>query len=253
MVTPVIPWIGGKRRLAKHIIPLFPEHKCYVEPFCGAAAIFFMKEPSKVEVINDLNNELIHLYRVIQSHPEEFCRQFKWALSSRTIYRWLQDIPVETLTDIQRAARFYYLQKLAFGGHVSGQTFGTATTTPPRLNLFRIEEELSSAHLRLASTYIEHLSWQDCIAKYDRPHSLFYLDPPYWQTAGYGTPFELDQYQQLAEIMQSLQGKAILSINDHPEMRETFAAFKSQTIDINYTLAKGAPSKRRELIITTWQ
>ena len=158
------------------------------------------------------------------------------------------------MTDIQRAARFYYLQKLAFGGRVSGQTFGTATTTVPRFNLFRLEEDLSDAHLRLANTYIEHLSWQDCIKKYDRPHSLFYLDPPYWQTAGYGTPFELNQYQQLAEIMQSLKGKAILSINDHPEMHQTFAGFKSQTqtIDINYTLKKGAPTKRRELIIKTW-
>ncbi|WP_143360456.1 DNA adenine methylase, partial [Escherichia coli] len=50
---PIVPWIGGKRRLAKHILPLFPAHECYVEPFCGAAALYFLKTPGKIEVIND--------------------------------------------------------------------------------------------------------------------------------------------------------------------------------------------------------
>ena len=156
---PIVPWIGGKRRLAKHILPLFPAHTCYVEPFCGAAALYFLKTPSKTEVINDINGELVNLYRVVKHHLEEFIRQFKWALVSRQIYKWLQDTPEETLTDIQRAARFYYLQKQAFGGKVADHTFGTSTTSAPRFNLLRIEEELSMAHLRLSRTLIEHLDW----------------------------------------------------------------------------------------------
>ena len=156
--NPVVPWIGGKRRLAKYILPLFPEHECYVEPFCGAAALYFMKKQTHVEVLNDINSELVNMYRVIKHHLDEFTKQFRWALTSREMYRWLQITPVETLTDIQRAARFYYLQKLAFGGKVANQRFGTATTTAPRLNLLRLEEELSQAHLRLSQTYIEHLS-----------------------------------------------------------------------------------------------
>lgn len=67
---PIIPWIGGKRRLAKHILPLFPEHGCYVEPFCGAAALYFLKERAKVEVLNDRNGELVNLYRVVKHHME---------------------------------------------------------------------------------------------------------------------------------------------------------------------------------------
>jgi DNA adenine methylase len=157
MSQPIIPWIGGKRRLADRIFPLFPQHDCYVEVFAGGAALFFMRPaPAKVEVLNDINGDLINLYRVVQHHLEEFVRQFKWALSSRQVFKWLQDTRVETLTDIQRAARFYYLQQSAFGGKVDGQTFGTATTQPPGLNLLRIEESLSAAHLRLANTYIEH-------------------------------------------------------------------------------------------------
>ena len=242
--NPLVPWIGGKRRLAKHILPLFPEHTCYVEPFCGAAALYFLKAPAKVEVINDVHGELINLYRVVKHHLEEFIRQFKWALTSRQIYQWLQITPEETLTDIQRAARFFYLQKMAFGGKVSGQTFGTATTTPPRLNLLRLEEELSAAHLRLARTYIEHLDWQECVAKYDRPHTLFYCDPPYWQTEGYGTPFGLEQYQRLAELARTIQGKMIISVNDVPAMRQVFAGLAMERVGICYTV--GAAETRRE-------
>lgn len=157
---PIVPWIGGKRRLAKHILPLFPAHECYVEPFCGAAALYFLKVPGKIEVINDINGELVNLYRVVKHHLEEFVRQFKWALVSRQIYKWLQITPEETLTDIQRAARFYYLQKQAFGGKVAEHSFGTSTISPPRFNLLRIEEELSAAHLRLSRTVIEHMDWQ---------------------------------------------------------------------------------------------
>jgi DNA adenine methylase len=146
MANPIIPWIGGKRRLAGHIIPQFPSHKCYVEVFAGGAALYFMRPPAEVEVINDINGELVRLYRVVQNHLEEFVRHFKYALSSREVFKWHQETPPETLTDIQRAVRFFYLQQHAFGGKVEGQSWGTATTAPP-VNLLRIEESLSAAHL----------------------------------------------------------------------------------------------------------
>lgn len=178
MHHPIIPWIGGKRRLAKHLLPMFPA-RGYVEPFCGAAALFFLKEPAKAEVINDINGELINLYRVVQHHLEEFVRQFKYApLVSRQVWQWLQATPPATLTDIQRAARFFYLQKLGFGGKVEGRSFGTSATRGPPLNLLRIEEELSQAHLRLARTNIEHLPWADCVTRYDRHHTLFTATRP---------------------------------------------------------------------------
>jgi len=250
---PVVPWIGGKRRLAKTLLPQFPEHTCYVEPFCGAAALFFLKPASKVEVLNDLNSDLVNLYRVIQHHLDEFCRQFRWALVSREIYHWLQITPGETLTDIQRAARFYYLQKLAFGGKVKGRTFGTAATSPPRLNLLRLEEDLSLAHLRLSRVTIEHLDWRSCIDKYDRPGTFFFCDPPYWQTEGYGVDFPLEQYHRLAGSLHTMAGKAILTINDHPDMRQVFQGLRMQAVGINYTVGganRGAA--RQELIICNW-
>ncbi|HDB9222916.1 TPA: DNA adenine methylase [Escherichia coli] len=247
---PIVPWIGGKRRLAKHILPLFPAHTCYVEPFCGAAALYFLKTPSKLEVINDINGELVNLYRVVKHHLEEFVRQFKWALVSRQIYKWLQDTPEETLTDIQRAARFYYLQKQAFGGKVADHTFGTSTTSAPRFNLLRIEEELSMAHLRLSRTLIEHLDWHQCIERYDRPHTLFYCDPPYWGTEGYGVEFGLENYDHMADLARRIKGKMIISVNDIPEMRQAFNGLNMQSVDINYNLkVTGKPSPKKELVI----
>lgn len=233
---PLVPWIGGKRRLAKHILPLFPGHQCYVEPFAGAAALFFMKPAAKADVLNDINGDLVNLYRVVQHHLDEFIRQFRWALTSRQIYAWLKSAAPETLTDIQRAARFYYLQKLGFGGTVDGRTFSTATTQPPRLNLIRIEEELSAAHLRLSRTYIEHLPWDECIRRYDRPHTLFYCDPPYWGTGGYGVDFGFDQYVRMAELAGSIRGQMLISVNDIAEMRDVFKSYPMKHVAISYAV-----------------
>ncbi len=250
----LVPWTGGKGQLSNKILPLIPEHKCYVEPFAGGAAIFFRKEPLKVEVLNDINLDLITLYRVVQHHLEEFVRQFKYALVSRKIYDWLQDTPPETLTDIQRAARFFYLQKSSFGAKVEGQCFGTATTSPPHFNLLRIEETLSAVHLRLARTTIECLPWVKCIEKYDRKHTFFFCDPPYYGTAGYGVDFGLEEYEKMAHLARTIKGKMMITVNDIPEMRKTFKGLKIKTVDVKYSLnnKSGAPAKRRELVIMNY-
>jgi DNA adenine methylase len=208
--------------------------------------------PAEVEVLNDVNGELVNLYRVVQHHLEEFVRQFKWALTSRDVFKWLQITRPETLTDIQRAARFFYLQQNAFGGKVNGQTFRTATTTPPGLNLLRLEENLSAAHLRLAGAYIENLPWQDCVRRYDRPHTFFFVDPPYWETEGYGVDFGWRQYEALAEALARLKGKAIVTLNDHPDIRRLFRAFHIETTDIRYTVGGGKGAERAEVVIFSW-
>lgn len=251
---PIIPWIGGKRRLAKHLLPMFPEHQCYVEPFCGAAALFFLKPPVKAEVLNDINGDLVNLYRVVANHLDELLRQFEWALVSRQSWGWLAATPAETLTDIQRAARFLYLQKLGFGGKVDGRTFGTATQSGVRLNRLRLDEDLTTAHHRLSRCTIEHLGWEACVARYDRPHTLFYCDPPYWGTEGYGVPFGLAEYDRMAELARSIKGRMIISVNDIPEMRSAFAGLRIDQVELTYTVGGGGrpDSKSRELIIRNW-
>lgn len=258
MATPIIPWIGGKRRLADKLLPLLAdhEHTCYVEPFCGAAALFFLREHrTKVEVLNDINGDLVNLYRVVQHHLDEFVRQFRWALSSRQVFEWAAMTNPETLTDIQKAARFFLLQKLGFGGKVEARSFGTATTAPSRLNLLRIEEDLSAVHLRLNGVFIEHRPWEVCVERYDRPHTLFFMDPPYWGTEGYGVAFGLEQYGRMAELMRGIKGRAIVTVNDVPAMREAFEGLAMQRVSITYTVG-AKPETRKptgELIIRNWR
>jgi DNA adenine methylase len=233
---------------------VFPEHSCYVEPFCGAAALFFLKEPAKVEVLNDVNSDLVSLYRVVKNHLDEFMRQFRWALASREMYAWAKATPPETLTDIQRAARFYFLMKCGFGGKVESPSFGIATTAKPRLNLLRLEEDLSAVHLRLHQVTIERMGWAECVTRYDRPYTLFYMDPPYWGTEGYGHEFGLDQYARMAELMRSMQGKAVVSVNDIPEMRSAFQGFPLKRLTTTYTVGGGARGNepRGELLIANF-
>src|SRR5690606_17757372 len=120
-------------------------------------------------------------------------------------FLWHQQQPTVQLTDIQRAARFYYLQKTCFGAKIQGQSFGVDRGRPPRLNLLRMEEDLSAAHLRLSRATIEHLPWYECIKRYDREDALFYCDPPYWQTEGYAVEFGFEHYERLAEIAETMK------------------------------------------------
>lgn len=255
MTSPIIPWMGGKRRLADRLIPLFPPHECYVEVFAGGAALFFLRpQAAPVEVLNDINGDLVSLYRVVQNHVEEFVRQFKWALSSRQLFEWQKITRPETLTDIQRAARFFYLQHHAFGGKVSGQTFGTATTGPAP-NIMRIEENLSAAWQRLAGVYVENLPWLECAERYDRAHTFHYMDPPYWQTAGYGVDFPYENYERMADFMRRCKGKVMVSINDHPDIRRAFDGFHMEQLDIRYSCTnqrQGVAETTGELVIMNW-
>lgn len=139
-----------------------------------------------------------------------------------------------------------------FGARVEGQTYGTATTTPPGLNLLRLEESLSAAHLRLHNVYVEHLDWRACVAKYDRSHTFFLMDPPYWQTEGYGLEFGWDQYVAIAEVLRTIKGKAIVTLNDHPAIRELFAGFHIERADHRYTVGGGAGKEVSEVFIFSW-
>jgi DNA adenine methylase len=107
--------------------------------------------------------------------------------------------------------------------------------------------------MRLARCYIENLDWQQCIKKYDRPGTLFFLDPPYWKTEGYGIPFGIEQYHLMAEQMRTMKGKAILTINSHPDMRKIFEGFTIKDVEISYTVGGGGKgNKSREMVIKTW-
>ena len=249
---PLAGWLGGKSRLAKQIIDRIPEHTCDVEPFAGAAWVLFSKLESKVEVINDINNDVVTLYRCLQWHLEEFVRYFKWVLVARDEFERLKKAQPETLTDIQRSARFYYLQHTCFGGKLTSQAFGYGTTCRSRLNLLRIEETLSAAHLRLARVYVERLPYAEVISRYDSPHTFFYIDPPYWGSEGYYGKgvFSREDFQKLKACLGGIKGKFLLSLNDVPEIRETFSTFTFEPVETRYSCNnKGESVHAKEVFI----
>jgi DNA adenine methylase len=249
-----LPYVGGKSKLSQTIIAMMPTHEAYCEVFAGAAWVFFRKEPSKYETINDLDSDLVAFYRVLQHHLEEFLRQFKWLLSSREWFEdWKRQQEAGGLTDIQRAARYYYLQRHAFSGRVSGRIFGISAVHRPRINLLRIEEELSEVHLRLVRVVIEHLPWQDFVARYDRLETFFYMDPPYYKAPYYKHNMELADYKEMASLIADLKGKFILSINDHSEMREVFNGFHLTPVSVQYSAPGIGPNVQgKELLITNY-
>ena len=154
-----------------------------------------------------------------------------------------------------RAARFLYLQRTSFGGKVKGRTFGTCATRGARFDVTKLQPLLEEAHQRLARVVVENLPYADFIQRYDRPATLFYLDPPYWgHEAYYGRElFGRDEFTRLAELLRGLQGRFILSINDVPEVRELFAWASIEAVDVPYFAANARTSERRrkgELIIT---
>ena len=250
-----LAWLGGKSRLADQIIELMPPHTTYCEVFAGAAWVFFKKPESKVEIINDINRELVTLYRCVQHHLPELVQQFRWMLVAREQFDIFMKTPADTLTDIQRSARFFYLSKTAFGAKVSKPTFGSAATAPPRLNLTRIEEDLSEAHLRLSRVFVECRPFQDVIKKFDKPGTLFYVDPPYWGgEKDYGAGiFSRDDFGRLAEQLAGIKGKFILSINDVPQIRETFAGFELREVRTRYSVAAKGNQEVGELLITNFK
>jgi DNA adenine methylase len=251
MVGP-LPYIGGKNRLAKKIISMLPEHTTYVEAFAGGAQVLFHKQPSNVEVLNDLDFDIVNFYRVCQWHYEEFVRYLRFSLASRKLHELHVKSDPATLTDIQRAGRFFYLQKNSFGGLILKQKFHYGITQPSNYNPERIPEIIEKTHKRLARVQIESLPYEQILEKYDRPTTFFYLDPPYWGPKLYRFNFTDDDFVRLAERLVKLQGKFILSLNDRPEVRATFKKFRIEREEIAYT-AQAKPGKRYgELLITNY-
>lgn len=136
---------------------------------------------------------------------------------------------------------------------MTGQTFGISPSSPPRFNILRLEEDLSQAHLRLARVWIENLDWQTCLQRWDRDYTLHFMDPPYWETEGYGVPFPLEEYEKIAEAIRTMKGSAILTINDHSKMKRIFKGYKMETVQIDYTIGGGGKGKgRKELTYRNW-
>lgn len=245
-----LSYIGGKNRIAAQIIATFPEHRTFVEVFAGGAQVLFHKEPSTVEVMNDIDGDVVTFFRVCQSHFEELVRYMRFVVASREWFDLLQSADPKTLTDIQRAARFFYLQKNAYAGLVRNRQFGYSITEPSRFNPDRLPDLIEKVHERLSRVQIESLPYEDILRRYDRPTTLFYLDPPYFGLKLYRFNFADEDFATLANRLKKLRGMFVLSLNDVPEVRSLFAEFRICEIELTYTAQRTKGKRFRELLIT---
>lgn len=248
------PYIGGKRRLARRIIERIEAlpHAVYAEVFVGMGGVFFRRRfAPRAEVINDRSRDVATFFRVLQRHHQAFMDEMKWKLGARAEFERLMAVDPETLTDLERSARFYYLQKLAFGGKVAGRTFGVDAGGASGFNIVRLASELQEIHERLSGVTIECLDFEAFLDRYDRAGTLFYLDPPYWGSEGdYGKgAFAREDFARLAARLKRLKGHFLLSLNDTPGVRETFDGFDFEEVRLTYTIAETAAKPAAELII----
>lgn len=209
-----------------------------------------MRVPS-AEVINDLNGDVAGFFRILQRHYVPFMEMLRYQVTSRREFERLARTDCATLTDLERAARVLYLQRTTFGGKVASRTFGVSPGLPARFDVTKLAPVLEELHDRLAGVVIECLPWQDLISRYDRPETLFYVDPPYWGSEkAYGQPFGPADFEALSGVLKRLRGSFILSLNDRPEIRSLFAWAACQPIRTNYSINNASPTAAGELVIT---
>ncbi len=234
MIGP-LAYIGGKRRIARLLCSLIPEHTAYVEPFAGGAQLFFHKPRSKVELLNDLDGEIVNFLRVCQRHPAELSRLLRFQPVSRVLFNLHHSQPPELLTDVERAARFFYLQKNCWSGKRKGQSLHHGVTKSTNWNSADLERRLTEAAGRLDRTQIESLPYQVVLQRFDRPTTFFYCDPPYVGVDLYQHNFTDEQFAELADLLRSLKGRFLLSINDCDKARHWFREFERREITLTYT------------------
>lgn len=253
-VRPIAPYIGGKRALASRLVSQIEvtPHELYAEPFFGMGGVFFRRgQRPRKEVINDISADVVNLFRLLQRHFQQLLDVLKWQICSRAEFERLMAVNPETLTDLERAARFLYLQRTAFGGQVAKRHYGVSYTSAARFDLTRLVPMLEDVHERLARVDIERLPYADLIRRYDRPSALFYLDPPYaGNEAYYGDGvFSAADFECLRDLLGDLKGRFIMSINDTSEIRKIFAHFTMEEVGVNYR-QNGGVTPARELIVS---
>lgn len=243
-----ISWIGGKKALRKNILEQFPpEYSRYIEVFGGAGWVLFAEErKTDLEVYNDMDGNLVNLFRCAKHHPDALQKELDWILHSRELFC---DARQESrgLTDIQRAARFFVLIKVSFGADC--HSFGAR-----KLDMAKAVGYLREVSVRLNKVVIEHLDFERLLKVYDRPGALFYLDPPYFHTEKYyQVPFQAEDHARLREALGRIQGRFLLSYNDCEEARELYKEFAILEVDRSNNLSSNAERKRyRELIIKNY-
>ena len=246
-----IAWVGGKKLLRKEIVSRFPVDgfNKYVEVFGGAGwVLFYNDKHAEKEVYNDINSELVNLFKNVKFHPEAVTKELELTLSAREIFEQYKVADVAQMTEIQRAARYLYLIKLSYGATV--RSFGCRAKNIVDLDV------LQRVKSRLDGVLIENKTFAKLIPSQDGAGTLFYCDPPYHNTEKYydtgADGFGEELHVLLRDILKGIKGRFILSYNDDEFIRELYKDFIIEEMERSHNLRIGmgeAGSRYKELII----
>ncbi len=233
----VIGWVGGKRQLREKIIAEFPPaFKMYVEVFGGAGWVLFAREKhAKEEIYNDFNSDLVNMFRCIKYHSDELKKELKYMLSARENFNdYKKLIELKGLTDIQRAAKFFYIIKSSFGA--KGTSYATRGRSLEN-NIAKFDELAK----RLDKVVVDNKDFEELIKLYDKEETLFYLDPPYFGTERYyngrNVLFTREDHERLSDLLKGIKGKFLLSYNDCEEIRELYKGYNIIEVSRKETLS----------------
>lgn len=249
---PILRWPGGKSRMLAKLMPLIPKHVCYVEPFSGGAAVLLAKERSKVEILNDINGELVALYRNVQFHLPELLREIDYLHASRKNFH--DYVAQPGLTEIQRAVRFLYRNRISFGGNM--HSFGVAKTSGGGVAFDHNKNTaiLGAAHERLNGVVIENLPYDRCMRLYDSPDTFFFVDPPYLEAKVEAYKgWHREDLVQFKRSLVKLQGRWVVTLDGSEFNRELFKDCKIETVTTRNRLVNSRTHSKQtfdEIIIT---
>lgn len=218
-MKPLLSYYGGKQRLASKIVPLISDHKVYVEPFCGGAAIFFAKptidKAYYVEVLNDNQDELISFYITASMNPQKFIKTLSFFPYSESIFRFFRKNKDKIKSKLLQAVGYYIRIMQSFGFFFDSsfrfcKTFNSSKAYHNRKK--SIEEKLE----RLQKVCFHCRDALEIIKLYDSEDTFFYIDPPYFNTdcGSYGEYLK-EQYEKLINTLKNIKGKFILSSYDN--------------------------------------
>lgn len=251
-----ITYYGGKQKLCSRILELIPKHTLYCEAFVGGGAVFFGKEPSKSEVLNDTNKELINFYQVVQNKFVDLEKMIRVTLHSRRLHA---DASVvynnpHLFDEVKRAWAWWVLAAQSFSSIIDG-SWGydkQQNTTSKKITNKRAEFTEDYAN-RLQNVQIECADALYIIQSRDAADSFFYTDPPYFNSnCGHYDGYTEDDFRALLELKGRLQGKFLLSSYDSDLLKEYVKRFKWHQVKIEQgvTVNKGYTGKKKIEVLT---
>ena len=213
-MRPPVTYYGGKQMMLRHLLPNIPPHTTYTEPFFGGGALFFAKEKSEVEVINDLNRFVVNFYEQCKNNFDELQQLVQSTLHSRAAYRdalIMYDSP-HLFSDVKRAWAFWMLTNQGYAGKIG--TWGYGTISSERENSLEKKREsfVTDIRDRLKLTQIDCTDALHIIQLRDRTTTFHYIDPPYYNSnmGHYGGYTEQD-FENLLKVLENVEGKFLLS------------------------------------------